>query len=68
LANLVRAFCGLFGTTTRFTADVLTSLYPTTDDFVSKWNAATDAAVESGVFLEEDAAKIKEAAAQGFAK
>lgn len=61
-------FCGLFGTTTRFTADVLTSLYPTTDDFVAKWNAATDAAVESGVFLEEDAAKIKEAAAQGFAK
>lgn len=62
------SFCGLFGTTTRFTADVLTQLYPTMDDFVSKWNAATDAAVKSGALLEDDAARIKEAAAQGFAK
>jgi len=57
-------FCGLFGTTTSFTADQLDVLYPTADDFVAKWNEATDAAVASGAILEIDADAIKAAGAE----
>jgi hypothetical protein len=57
------SFCGLFGTTRSFTADELTALYPTADDFIAKWNAATDAAVESGAILAVDAEHIKAAGA-----
>ena len=56
-------FCGLFGTTTSLTADQLDALYPTADDFIAKWNAATDAAVASGAILEIDAEAIKTAGA-----
>ena len=56
-------FCGLFGTTTSFTADQLDALYPTADDFIAKWNEATDAAVASGAILEIDADAIKAAGA-----
>jgi len=59
------AFCGLFGTTLGFTPDELTALYPTTQDFVGKWNASTDAAVAAGVILAHDAENIK-AAAKNF--
>ena len=59
------AFCGLFGTTLGFTPDELTALYPTTQDFVAKWNASTDAAVAAGVILAIDAENIK-AAAENF--
>jgi hypothetical protein len=45
------------------TAEQLDALYPTADDFVEKWNAATDAAVESGAILEIDADAIKAAGA-----
>jgi hypothetical protein len=38
-------------------------LYPTADDFIAKWNAATDAAVESGAILAVDAEHIKAAGA-----
>jgi hypothetical protein len=55
------SFCGLFGTTRSFTADELSALYPTADDFIAKWNAATDAAVESGAILAVDAENIKAA-------
>ncbi len=55
------SFCGLFGTTRSFTADELAALYPTSDDFIAKWNAATDAAVESGAILAVDAENIKAA-------
>ncbi|MCE2764825.1 MAG: hypothetical protein LW627_09940, partial [Ilumatobacteraceae bacterium] len=57
-------FCGLFGTTTSFTADQLDALYPTADDFIAKWNEATDAAVASGAILEIDADAIKAAGAE----
>ena len=57
------SFCGLFGTTRSFTADELAALYPTADDFIAKWNAATDAAVESGAILAVDAEHIKAAGA-----
>ena len=59
------AFCGLFGTTLGFAPDELRALYPTTQDFVTKWNAATDAAVAAGVILAVDAENIK-AAAENF--
>ncbi|MEI8392579.1 MAG: alpha/beta hydrolase domain-containing protein [Actinomycetes bacterium] len=59
------AFCGLFGTTLGFTPDELKVLYPTTQDFVAKWNAATDAAVATGALLAVDAENIK-AAAKNF--
>ena len=58
-------FCGLFGTTLGLTPDELQALYPTTQDFVAKWNAATDAAVAAGVILAVDAENIK-AAAENF--
>jgi len=57
------SFCGLFGTTRSFTADELAALYPTAEDFIAKWNAATDAAVESGAILAVDAEHIKAAGA-----
>jgi hypothetical protein len=57
------SFCGLFGTTRSFTAEELAALYPTADDFITKWNAATDAAVESGAILAVDAEHIKTAGA-----
>jgi hypothetical protein len=57
------SFCGLFGTTRSFTADELSALYPTAEDFIAKWNAATDAAVESGAILAVDAEHIKAAGA-----
>ena len=62
------SFCGLFGTTRSFTADELTALYPTADDFIAKWNAATDAAVESGAILAVDAEHIKAAGASYAAR
>jgi len=55
-------FCGLFGTTRSFTMTELKALYPTTEDFVTKWNASTDAAVAAGVILAVDAENIKAAA------
>ena len=58
-------FCGLFGTTLGLTLDELQALYPTTQDFVAKWNAATDAAVATGAILAVDAENIK-AAAENF--
>jgi hypothetical protein len=57
-------FCGLFGTTLTFSAEQLDALYPTADDFLTKWNEATDAAVASGAILEIDAEAIKAAATQ----
>lgn len=52
-------FCGLFGTTRSFTSEELSALYPTAEDFLTKWNAATDAAVRSGILLAVDAKHIK---------
>ena len=52
------SFCGLFGTTTPFTAEQRTALYADKADFIAKWTEATERAVEAGVILEADAAAI----------
>lgn len=59
-------FCGLFGTTTSFTSEQLDALYPTAEDFLTKWNDATDAAVANGDILEIDGEAIKAAAAARY--
>ncbi|MFM8383253.1 MAG: alpha/beta hydrolase domain-containing protein, partial [Actinomycetota bacterium] len=58
-------FCGLFGTTTPFTAEQLAALYPTKDVFIERWTQATEDAVASGAILEADAAEIL-ASAEGY--
>ncbi len=55
-------FCALFGTTTPFDAATLRSLYPTTEEYVAKFDAATDAAVAAGFLLPQDAAQFQAAA------
>lgn len=52
------SFCGLFGTTTPFTAEQRSALYTDRDDFIAKWTEATERAVKAGVILEADAAAI----------
>lgn len=59
------SFCGLFGTTATFTEAQLTSLYADKNDFVTKWDAAVDAAVAAGAVLADDADAIK-ASAEGY--
>jgi hypothetical protein len=55
-------FCMLFGQTTGFDAAKLASLYPTPEDYVTKVEAAADAALEAGFLLEDDAAAFVTAA------
>jgi hypothetical protein len=55
--------CGIFGTTVPLSAAQLTSLYPTHDDFVKKWDAATAAEVRQGYLLEPDAHTLDKVAA-----
>lgn len=57
-------FCGLFGTTTPFTAAALADRYPDHDAFVEAWGSAVDEAVAAGAMLEADAENVKAAAAQ----
>ena len=57
-------FCGLFGTTTPFTAAELADRYADHDAFVEAWDAAVDDAVAAGAVLEADADHLKAAAAQ----
>ena len=54
-------FCFLFGITVPFTDTELTALYQTHDNFVSSWSAATQAALDAGFILGEDAADIQAA-------
>lgn len=56
-------YCMLFGTTTPFSTEELTALYPTQADYVSAFNASTDAAVAAGFLLPADAALMKAHAA-----
>lgn len=56
------SFCGLFGTTTPLDATVLRSAYPDPAAFVRQWNAATDAALEAGVLLPDDAERLRSVA------
>jgi hypothetical protein len=57
------SFCGLFGNTKRFDAATIAQLYPSHDDYVTKFDAATDKAVKAGFLLEDEATNYKNAAA-----
>lgn len=48
-------FCFLFGSTVPFDAATLSSLYTDHDDYVAKFTAATNAAVDAGFLLRVDA-------------
>ena len=54
----------LSGTTIPFSAEKLASLYASKADYCAKFDAATDAAVAAGFFLEADAPEIKAIAAE----
>ncbi|MGH7788929.1 MAG: alpha/beta hydrolase domain-containing protein [Candidatus Binatia bacterium] len=56
--------CILFGTTVPFDEAKLLTLYPTRADYVTAFNAATDAALAAGFILPPDAALMKANAAQ----
>lgn len=58
--------CLLFGTTTPFDVETLAELYPTAEDYVSAFNAATDRAMQAGFILAPDAELMKAAAADVF--
>lgn len=52
------SFCRIFGTTALFDDAQLSELYPTEQAYVDAVRASTDAAVEAGFLLPEDAALI----------
>jgi hypothetical protein len=54
--------CILFGTTMLFSPEKLASLYPDQAAYVAAVNESTDAAVEAGFLIPDDAALIKAAA------
>lgn len=58
------SFCILFGTSKPFDAATLAELYPTREDFVRAFDAATDKAVKAGFLVEPDAQQLKDAAAE----
>ena len=55
-------FCGLFGSTTPFTPAQLVALYPTHNDFVTKWLGAIYTGVAGGFLLPADAGELFAAA------
>ena len=64
---MMSMMCGMFGATIPFTEEKLLELYPTHEDYVTKFTASTEAAVGEGFFLEEEAAAIiAEAEAAGI--
>ncbi|MEX1006748.1 MAG: alpha/beta hydrolase domain-containing protein [Acidimicrobiia bacterium] len=64
LGNGGAAISFLCGTTIPFSAEKLASLYTSKRDYCAKFDAATDAAVAAGFFLEADAPEIKAIAAE----
>ncbi|HYI45175.1 MAG TPA: alpha/beta hydrolase domain-containing protein [Actinomycetota bacterium] len=52
----------LVGTTRVFTAEQLAELYPTPEDYLEKFNAATDEALANGHILPSDAERLRERA------
>jgi hypothetical protein len=61
--------CGLGGNTVPFTASQLLQLYPTHDDYVTKFMAAADEALSKGYFLQADRDEVvKEAMAAPIPK
>jgi hypothetical protein len=57
-------FCGLFGTTTAFSAAQLAALYPNHGMFVSAWAQSVNDGVAGGFILPEDAEMLKAVAAE----
>ena len=57
------SFCVIFGRTVPFDAETLAGLYPTHDDYVQSFDAATDKAVKAGFLMKADAEQFKDAAA-----
>jgi hypothetical protein len=55
-------FCALFGSTTPLTSEQLLALYPTHDDFVTKWLGAIYSGVANGFLLPADAGELYAAA------
>ena len=56
-------FCSLFGSTTPFTPAQLAALYPTHQDFVTKWTASLFVNTLNGFLLPEDIGELYSAAA-----
>ena len=56
----------LAGTTLEFDPSALRALYPTKDDYLARFDAATDAAVAAGFLLAADAPEIKAVAAANY--
>lgn len=50
--------CMLLGTTVPFTAERLATLYPSTEDYLAAYTAATDSAIAAGFALPEDRQQI----------
>jgi hypothetical protein len=57
-------FCVLFGTTTPYTTAQLDALYHDHGGFVSRWNRATQDALQGGFIVAEDAQHLRQVAAQ----
>lgn len=64
LVNAGGTFCRLFGTTTPFDAQKLTSLYPTHNQYVQAFDRATLQAELSGWLLPTEAKHFTDAARQ----
>ena len=58
----VRNFCFLFGHTVPFDPATLASLYPTHEEFVSRFGAAVDRLVQDGFLLQAEADAARRAA------
>jgi hypothetical protein len=58
VATYYGATCTLFGMNVPLAPSVLNELYPTDEDYVSKMQAATDAAVSRGWMVPQDAAEL----------
>ncbi len=58
------SFCFLFGSTTPFTSEQLTALYPDHRAFVVAWTRATNAARRAGFLVDADAKELVRAAKQ----
>ena len=61
--NTGAGFCFLFGSTTPFTPAQLATLYPTHQDFVTKWAASLFVNTLNGFLLPEDVGELYSAAA-----
>jgi hypothetical protein len=58
-------FCILFGQTTPFTAQKLTSLYPSHRDFVGDWDRSVVRDLRAGYLLPQDAASLQDVVSSG---